>query len=154
MPNTPTYFDKAAAAWDDNPTRVALAKGVGEAILHTARPTKEMDVLDYGCGTGLVGLFLLPHVHSVTGADSSDAMLEVLRKKINDGRLANLKTLHLDLQCDPMPKDRYHSGGRQHGPPSHGRYRKSPSRLLRVAASARRPLHRGLGQGTGRLSWS
>jgi ubiquinone/menaquinone biosynthesis C-methylase UbiE len=87
---------------------VALAKGVGEAILHAAHPTKEMDVLDYGCGTGLVGLFLLPHVRSVTGADSSAAMLEVLQKKTAKGGLASLKTLQLDLQCDTMPKDRYH----------------------------------------------
>jgi ubiquinone/menaquinone biosynthesis C-methylase UbiE len=108
MPSIPTYFDQAASTWDDNPVRVALTKGVGEAILREARPTREMDVLDYGCGTGLVGLYLLPHVRSVTGADSSAAMLKVLQKKIADGGLANLKTLRLDLERDPMPKDRYH----------------------------------------------
>jgi 2-polyprenyl-3-methyl-5-hydroxy-6-metoxy-1,4-benzoquinol methylase len=35
-------------------------------------------------------------------------MLEVLQQKIEEGGLANLKTLRLDLQCDQMPKDRYH----------------------------------------------
>jgi len=48
-----SYFDQSAAA---------LMKDVGEAILRQARLTKDMDVLDYCCGTGLVGLFLLPHV--------------------------------------------------------------------------------------------
>ena len=55
-----SHFDQAAATWDDNPMRIALMKAVGEAILREARPTKNMDVLDYGCGTGLVGLYLLP----------------------------------------------------------------------------------------------
>jgi 2-polyprenyl-3-methyl-5-hydroxy-6-metoxy-1,4-benzoquinol methylase len=65
------HFDEAAANWDAEPRRVELAKAVGNAILQHARPTCGMDVLDYGCGTGLLGLFLLPHVRSVTGADSS-----------------------------------------------------------------------------------
>jgi len=101
-------FDQDAASWDDNPIRIALMKAVGEAILREARPTKDMDVLDYGCGTGLVGLYLLPHVRSVTGADNSVGMLEVLRKKIEDGGLDNMRTMRLDLEHDPVPAERYH----------------------------------------------
>lgn len=52
-----SHFDQAAATWDDNPSRIGLMKAVGEAILRQVQPTAEMDVLDYGCGTGLVGLF-------------------------------------------------------------------------------------------------
>jgi len=101
-------FDQDAASWDDNPMRIALMKAVGEAILHQARPTKNMDVLDYGCGTGLVGLYLLPHVRSVIGADNSAGMLEVLRKKIKDGGLENMRTMRLDLERDTVPAGRYH----------------------------------------------
>ena len=104
---TTTRFDQAAATWDDNPARIALMKAVGQGILEDARPTKAMEVLDYGCGTGLVGLFLLPHVRSVTGADSSNGMLEVLRKKIVDGGLDNMKTIRLDLEHAAPPEDRY-----------------------------------------------
>ena len=75
-------FDQSAATWDNKPERIALAKAVGEAILREAKPTGDMDILDYGCGTGLVSLFLLPHVHSMTGVDSSSGMLDVLNKKI------------------------------------------------------------------------
>ena len=102
------HFDQAAATWDENPMRIALMKAVGEAILREARPTKNMDMLDYGCGTGLVGLYLLPHVRSVTGADNSAGMLEVLRKKIKDGGLENMRTMQLDLEHDPVPAERYH----------------------------------------------
>ena len=102
------HFDQAAATWDDNPMRIALMRAVGEAILREARPTKDMDVLDYGCGTGLVGLYLLPHVRSVTGADNSVGMLDVLHKKIKDGGLGNMRTVRLDLEHDPVPAGRYH----------------------------------------------
>ena len=83
-------------------------KAVGEAILREARPTNDMDVLDYGCGTGLVSLFLLPHVRSVTGADNSPGMLDVLRRKIAEGGIEGMRVIRLDLEHDPVPKDRYH----------------------------------------------
>ena len=102
-----SYFDQSAATWDDNPGRIALMKSVGQAILQEAQPTKATTVLDYGCGTGLVSLFLLPHVGSVTGADNSSGMLDVLRKKIADSGIENMKVLPLDLEHEPPPKDGY-----------------------------------------------
>jgi len=108
MKNAPaSYFDQFAATWDDKPSRITAMKTVGEAILREVGPTREMRVLDYGCGTGLLGLFLLPHVASVTGADSSAGMLEVLRKKIRDKGLAAMHAVQLDLEHDPLPVERY-----------------------------------------------
>ncbi len=105
---TTRYFDEAAATWDNEPRRVALMKAVGEAILREARPSRATDVLDYGCGTGLIGLFLLPHVRNVTGADSSPGMLEVLQKKIVESGIETLRVIKLDLQHDGLPAERYH----------------------------------------------
>ena len=102
------HFDQSAANWDAEPRRAELAKAVGEAILRQVQPTRGMDVLDYGCGTGLLGLFLLPHVRSVTGADSSPGMLQVLEDKIQDGGLQRIRTERLDLAHDPVPNSRYH----------------------------------------------
>jgi len=101
-------FDAAAAHWDAEPRRVALVKAVGEAILRQVRPTRGMDVLDYGCGTGLLGLFFLPHVRSVTGADNSPGMLKVLEDKIRSDGLLRMRTRQLDLSRDPIPDSRYH----------------------------------------------
>ncbi|HPM79083.1 MAG TPA: class I SAM-dependent methyltransferase [Candidatus Anammoximicrobium sp.] len=100
-------FDQAAATWDHEPRRIALMRAIGEAILRQANPTKAMRVLDYGCGTGLIGLYLLPHVRSVTGADNSTGMLQVLREKITAGGLKDMQAVFLDLQKEATPGDRY-----------------------------------------------
>jgi ubiquinone/menaquinone biosynthesis C-methylase UbiE len=105
---TTNHFDDAATNWDAEPRRIELAKAVGEAILSQVRPTRGMDVLDYGCGTGLLGLFLLPHVRSVMGADSSPGMLQVLEDKIRAAGLPQMRAERLDLAHDPAPTSRYH----------------------------------------------
>ena len=102
------FFDEAAATWDAEPRRIEWTNAVGQAILRQVQPTRGMDVLDYGCGTGLLGLFLLPHVRSVTGADSSPGMLHVLDEKIRAGGLLRMQTKKLNLQHDPVPDSRYH----------------------------------------------
>lgn len=93
-----TDFDKMAADWDANPLRVKLANDVADAIIREIAPTHEMDALDYGCGTGLVTLLLEPFVKSVTGADSSSGMLEVITKKVTDRGLNNVHTQFVDFE--------------------------------------------------------
>lgn len=102
------YFDKAAATWDSEPRRIALARAIGETIVREAKPNGSVDVLDYGCGTGLLSLFLLPHVRSVTGADSSPGMLDVLRSKIKQAALAGMHAILLDLEQDSVPAAHFH----------------------------------------------
>jgi ubiquinone/menaquinone biosynthesis C-methylase UbiE len=92
-------FDKAAIAWDDEPRRVRLAADVVGAVMREVRVTGDMDVLDFGCGTGLVTLGLQPHVGSITGADTSRGMLEMLKKKAES--LHNVSTLLLDPSGGP-----------------------------------------------------
>jgi len=105
---TTNHFDEAAVSWDNEPRRVLLMKAIGKTIVQEAKLHAKMKVLDYGCGTGLVGLFLLPHVHSVIGADNSPGMLTVLQKKIAEGNLRSMKTTQLNLEGDPVPRDRFH----------------------------------------------
>ena len=75
------HFDQAAGAWDLEARRVALAQGVAGAIQERIPLSRAMDVLDFGCGTGLVTLALGPLVGSITGADTSAGMLKVLAEK-------------------------------------------------------------------------
>lgn len=91
-------FDKEAAQWDANAFRVKLAEDVSSAMIREVHPTKEMTVLDFGCGTGLITLALQPLVKSITGADSSTGMLETLDGKIAAQKLGNVRTQHVDFE--------------------------------------------------------
>lgn len=91
-------FDKDAAQWDDSPTKVRMANDVAAAIIREVKPAKDMDVMDFGCGTGLVTLKLQPLVNSITGVDSSQGMLAALQKKIAQQALDNVFTRFVDFE--------------------------------------------------------
>jgi ubiquinone/menaquinone biosynthesis C-methylase UbiE len=101
-------FDQDAARWDLNPGRVKAASEISRAILREIPLTPDMDVLDFGCGTGLLTLALQPYVRSITGVDSSRGMLDVLNRKISDRNLANVKTRYVDLDQGDVLSGAYH----------------------------------------------
>ncbi len=90
-------FDKEAASWDENPARAKLADDVAHAILKEIALTPEMDIMDFGCGTGLLALRLQPLVRSVIGVDSSQGMLNIFNAKIAKQRLNRVRTVLIDL---------------------------------------------------------
>ena len=57
-----SIFDAKAAAWDEDPFKVKLANDISATIMREIAPTKDMNVLDYGCGSGLVTLKIQPLV--------------------------------------------------------------------------------------------
>jgi 2-polyprenyl-3-methyl-5-hydroxy-6-metoxy-1,4-benzoquinol methylase len=92
-----TDFDAAARTWDDDPTKARRARRVAEAIVGRGLPLGGMTVLEYGCGTGLLGFALAPHVAHVTLADTSPGMLAVVRDKIAASGARNVEARHVDL---------------------------------------------------------
>ena len=89
-------FDIAAASWDEQPARVKLAQDIAQAVSAQIALTAEMDVMDFGCGTGLMTVLLQPRVRSITGVDTSPGMLDVLRQKIDQLKLSNVRAALLD----------------------------------------------------------
>jgi len=67
-----------------------------------------MDVLDFGCGTGLLTFALQPFVRSITGVDSSHGMLDVFKTKIKEQNLNNVKANYLDLDKGDVLECSYH----------------------------------------------
>jgi len=92
-------FDIEAAAWDEEPRRVQLAKDLFRAISEEVVLNPSMDALDFGCGTGLVTLQLSARVGHVKGVDSSQGMLDVLERKIQSYPIENVMTRRVDLDC-------------------------------------------------------
>ena len=93
-------FDKAASEWDSKPRRVQVAETISAAMGRLPL-SREMDAMEYGCGTGLVGIPLASSLGRLTAIDTSRGMLDEVEKKITSGGLANVRT----LQCDLLTED-------------------------------------------------
>ena len=101
-------FNKDAPLWDAKPERVKLVNDIADTLIDQIKPETTMDVLDFGCGTGLLSMRLIPFVHSVTGVDSSAGMLEVFQSKIEKQKLNNATTSLVDIEKGGILSGAYH----------------------------------------------
>jgi ubiquinone/menaquinone biosynthesis C-methylase UbiE len=99
-----TYFDQRAKNWDTNLVRVERAKVTAQAIRNTIPLQSGMSALELGCGTGLLSFALQPDFASITLADTSQGMLDVLADKIKAAGVDNMHPLQLDLASDPAAR--------------------------------------------------
>jgi ubiquinone/menaquinone biosynthesis C-methylase UbiE len=90
-------FDQEAANWDQVPERVKVARDIAQSMIREITLAPDMNVLDFGCGTGLLTFALQPFVRSITGVDSSQGMLDVFKTKVKEQKLSNIKASYLDL---------------------------------------------------------
>jgi len=97
-------FDEVAQQWDNNPTRVDLARAVGKAIERAIPIQPQWRALDYGAGTGLLTLNLQPQVASMVALDSSNGMLDQLKQKLAAAGIANVVARQWNLETQPFPE--------------------------------------------------
>lgn len=90
-------FSKEASMWDENPMRVRITSDIGDSIIANVKLTDKMDVLDFGCGTGLLSFKLALLVKSIVGVDSAQGMLDVFNDKIKKLGIDNAKAELLDV---------------------------------------------------------
>src|SRR5512144_1440840 len=102
-----TNFDERARDWDSDPDKVERARVVADAIRKAIPLSKEMKVLEYGCGTGLLSFALQSDLGQITLADTSQGMLDVLGEKIASADVTNMHPVRLDLASDPLPTERF-----------------------------------------------
>lgn len=91
-------FDAAAKDWDKNHTRITMATKITSQIIKNIPLQTEHTVMDFGCGTGLVGLNIAPLVGKLIGADLSSGMLQSFEIKAKEQKLANVETIQLDTK--------------------------------------------------------
>lgn len=101
-------FEKEAAVWDADPRRVKVANDVADAIIREIKPAKDMDALDFGCGTGLVTLRLQPLVRSISAVDNSAGMLAVLEDKVKKQGFTNVRPRYVDFDQGGQVDGRFH----------------------------------------------
>ena len=99
-------FDAKAATWDDDPMKWQRARRVAERLRAVVNLRADTRLLEYGAGTGLLSSELREEVGSVTVADRSAGMLEVLRgKAAAGGPLEGARVLDLDVLSGPLPSE-------------------------------------------------
>ncbi|KAF2264826.1 S-adenosyl-L-methionine-dependent methyltransferase [Lojkania enalia] len=99
-------FNEDAATWDSNKKHVESVEKAFEAIKRNIPAfgdgsSKNLDVLEIGCGTGLLSFLLAPHVRSLVGVDTSDGMLAAFNSKVAalpDPSKANLAAVNVLVQ--------------------------------------------------------
>lgn len=88
------YFDSLASTWDDNPMKVERAEATAAKVKSIDFETYD-SVVDFGSGTGLLGVQLRHTFATVHLADSSEKMLEVAQDKISKAGLDNIYIRHI-----------------------------------------------------------
>jgi len=93
------YFDSVASQWDKNPLEIERAEV-------TARKIKDINfnsyasIVDFGSGTGLLGVQLRDLFGKVHLIDSSNEMLKLAQAKIAEAKLCNIETHYADRLAD------------------------------------------------------
>jgi 2-polyprenyl-3-methyl-5-hydroxy-6-metoxy-1,4-benzoquinol methylase len=95
-------FDSAAKQYD-TPERVEIAAAIADKIRAHIGGAAKKSAIDYGCGTGLVGLRLLDVFSSVLFVDASENMISVVREKIKRGDVPNAAALCADIMANAPP---------------------------------------------------
>ncbi|RLA75941.1 MAG: class I SAM-dependent methyltransferase [Epsilonproteobacteria bacterium] len=91
------HFKDRAEIWDKGSTRVQGALTIADAISNKIKLTKNMEILDFGVGTGLLGFEIAKSVKQVYGVDTSSKMIAKLKEK-------NSSDLHVETYCQDIIK--------------------------------------------------
>jgi len=81
MGNNVDHFENKSKSWDMNSNRVQNAKGIADLIVKNIDLNDNMELMDFGAGTGLLGYFVAPHVAKIVAVDNSPSMLMEFKNK-------------------------------------------------------------------------
>lgn len=89
------YFDSKANQWDEHRAHILRTEKIYQNIRTELSTARCNSVLDFGCGTGLLGFHFTDIADTVTFADTSAGMLEQVCTKAGASNSEKIKTLDL-----------------------------------------------------------
>jgi len=89
------FFAQKAASYEQNPQRVDNVVAIGQAIKAQVLLNRDMQLLDFGSGTGLLLQQIAPLVGKITALDVSPSMNAQLRAK----------TAHIGCELEVLEQD-------------------------------------------------
>jgi len=93
-------FDNRAKDWDKKDVRVNGAKVIADAIEKKIHLREDMEIIDFGVGTGLLGFEIAKKVKQVYGVDTSEGMIQTLKEKNSD--TLHIVPIHQDIIEKPL----------------------------------------------------
>lgn len=99
-------FDLAAKEWDTKPTSQLVAKATSEKIRENIS-LENKQILDYGCGTGLLAFSISDEAKRVTGMDNSAGMVEVFNQKAQDFGFTNIQAVQHNIDNEELPQNTF-----------------------------------------------
>ncbi len=98
-----SHFNNAANTWD-SPDKIKSMSILAQDMIERIglKLNEELDILDFGCGTGLLGLEFIQYAKTITGVDTSEGMLDVFNKKVIDHD--HINSLRIDLELTELNK--------------------------------------------------
>ncbi|TJY44504.1 class I SAM-dependent methyltransferase [Cohnella pontilimi] len=100
MANTDKF--EMIAKMYDTAERIHIAKVSSDAIREYLVDAKHKNAIDFGCGTGLVGMNLLNDFHSMLFLDTSINMINQVKQKISDFNIQSADTLCFDFEQEGL----------------------------------------------------
>lgn len=97
--NYMNHFNEQARKWD-TPEKTERCKKYAEKILKKINKKNISTILEFGCGTGLLGSHFLSDNTSLVGIDASQGMLDVFNEKFKN---KNAQSYHLNLEEYDFP---------------------------------------------------
>jgi len=93
-------WDEYAEEWDGNEDAILYSKKAFKTLIDQVS-LEGLNVLDFGCGTGLLTEQISPLVNKIVALDSSEKMVSILNSK----NLPNVTTLSESLSEDAINKN-------------------------------------------------
>lgn len=96
-------FKERSKDYDKNDMVQQLSSAVSNCIIENVNLNKQMQVLDFGAGTGLISSKIAPHVERITAVDISQSMLDkLIAKQENTDKV---QALCHDMTVEPIGKE-------------------------------------------------
>ncbi|QKE28836.1 SAM-dependent methyltransferase [Arcobacter acticola] len=100
-------FDNVAKDWESKPSRVQIAKSSVDNIIEIVDLKPDFKILDYGCGTGLVGFGLSNETNTVIGMDYSIGMVEKFNEKAQELGFTNISAIQHNINEQDLPQNEF-----------------------------------------------
>lgn len=91
--NAVKHFDNAARNWDKDSKHLDRAKATFDVIQKNVPISAEARCLDFGCGTGLLGIHFCGCAGKVDFFDNSEEMRAVLKEKLAESAYGNARVV-------------------------------------------------------------